>query len=198
MVQTSEEARAFIAERSSLNTKANHNCWGYKVNKGINNNTVELFSSDDGEPSGTAGKPIIGAIEKNEITNTVIVVSRFFGGHKLGIRGLIDAYSQSALLTIKSSGLYAYSLFEKVAITCGYSEWPKIQYEIEKLEPKPKISEINFTEKVSLSLMIDTCNLDHFLGILESYKANRLELDYQLTGNRAYHITKKLKTKVLS
>src|SRR6056297_786913 len=103
-VQTSQEARAFIAERSSLHSKANHNCWGYKVTQGAQNNTVEVFSSDDGEPSGTAGKPIIGAIEKAKITNTTIVVSRYFGGHKLGIRGLIDAYSQAAHLAIESSG----------------------------------------------------------------------------------------------
>lgn len=193
MVQTSEEARAFIAERSSLNSRANHNCWGYKISKEFNHNTVEVFSSDDGEPSGTAGKPIIGVIEKNEITNTVIVVSRYYGGHKLGIRGLIDAYSQSALLTIKSSGLYAYSLFENVDITCGYSEWPRIQYEIQKLDIKYKNSEIDFTEKVSLSLMVESNKIDQFTGILETYKANRLELDYKLTGNSTFHITKKLK-----
>lgn len=193
MVQTSEEARTFIAERSTLNTKANHNCWGYKVNNGVNNNTVEIFSSDDGEPSGTAGKPIIGAIEKNEITNTVIVVSRYFGGHKLGIRGLIDAYSQSALLTITSSGLYAYSLFEKIDITCGYSEWPRIQYEIEKFDINYKNSKIDFTERVRLSVIVESNKMDQFLSILKAYKANRLELDYKLTGNSQFHITKKLK-----
>jgi len=193
MVQTSDKARTFIAERSSLNSKANHNCWGYKVCNGIKNSTAELFSSDDGEPSGTAGKPIIGAIEKTGITNIVIIVSRYFGGHKLGIRGLIDAYSQTALLAIKSSGLYTYSLFEKVDVTCGYSEWPRIQYEIEKLNIAYKNSEINFTEKVRLSLMIESTKIDYFVGILESYKASRLDLNFLVTGTSTFHITKKLK-----
>jgi len=70
---------------------------------------------------------------------------------------------------------------------------PKIQYEIEKLDIKYKNSEIDFTEKVSLSLMVESNKIDQLAGNLETYKANRLELDYKLTGNSTFHITKKLK-----
>ena len=191
-VQTSQEARAFIAERSSLHSKANHNCWGYKVTQGAQNNTVEVFSSDDGEPSGTAGKPIIGAIEKAKITNTTIVVSRYFGGHKLGIRGLIDAYSQAAHLAIESSGHYAYCLFEEIDITCGYSEWPRLQYEFEKHNIAVKQSAICFTDKVSLKIMVASDSLVGFVNVLKTYQANHLEIEYRLTQNNLYRPIKKL------
>jgi len=197
LAQTSEEARAFIAERSRLHSKANHNCWGYKISKGLNQNSLEVFSSDDGEPSGTAGKPIIGAIEKKNITNTVIVISRYFGGHKLGIRGLIDAYSQSALLTLEKSGLFAYSMFEEINIKCAYSEWPRIQYEMEKQEIQAYQQNINYAEKIHLKLFVESNKISSFINVLYSYKMSHLEVDYQLTENRKFRAVKKIKPKVL-
>jgi len=192
LAQTSEEARAFIAELSRFHSKANHNCWGYKIATGENKDNLEIFSSDDGEPSGTAGKPIIGAIEKNGITNTVVVVSRYFGGHKLGIRGLIDAYSQSALEAIQKSGLYEYRLFEKVEISCGYREWTRIEYELEKRQIKMHKDDISYTDIIRMTLSIEVEKLNELINVLHTYKMNQMDVDYKLSEHRQFYAVKKL------
>ena len=86
-VKSSEEAMAFFAESSD--PAARHNCWAYKVGK-------EYRFNDDGEPSGTAGKPILSAIEYAKITNVAVLVIRWFGGIKLGTGGLARAYGGTA------------------------------------------------------------------------------------------------------
>ena len=96
-VTTIDEAKLFVSEMNSEFKTANHNCWAYIIgDKG------ETFhSSDAGEPAGTAGKPMLQTMQKHNLSNVVCVVTRFFGGVKLGIRGLIDAYSESIEETLK-------------------------------------------------------------------------------------------------
>ena len=91
------QARDFLARVISKHRDANHNCRAYIINK------IE-YSSDDGEPSGTAGKPILGAIKKSGLVNVMIIVTRYFGGVKLGVRGLIDAYGGTAEKVLELSG----------------------------------------------------------------------------------------------
>lgn len=87
-IENINDAKEFITLKSKEHKNANHNCWAYIIGKKAN----WAHSSDNGEPSGTAGKPILNAINKYNLTNIVVVVTRYFGGVKLGIRGLIDAY----------------------------------------------------------------------------------------------------------
>nr|WP_321501217.1 YigZ family protein [uncultured Dethiosulfovibrio sp.] len=89
---TPEEAKSSIEAISKKYSDARHNCWAYRVGYP---DTVDHFS-DDGEPSGSAGRPILGAILKANLFDLALVVTRYFGGVKLGVRGLIDAYSISA------------------------------------------------------------------------------------------------------
>ena len=95
-----EEAKKIIREISKEHSNATHNCWAYKVGVDF----PQKHYSDGGEPSGTAGKPILGEIERANLTNAVIVVTRYFGGIKLGVRGLIEAYGQTAREAIKAAG----------------------------------------------------------------------------------------------
>src|SRR5687768_10618077 len=85
--QTVEEAKAFISEISGQYKDATHNCWAYITGK----NGDIFHSSDAGEPAGTAGKPILNTLNKYRLTNISAVVTRYYGGVKLGVRGLIDA-----------------------------------------------------------------------------------------------------------
>lgn len=89
---TVEEAKRSIEAITKEYSDARHNCWAYRVGYP---DTVE-HSSDDGEPSGSAGRPILGSIVKADLFDIAVVVTRYFGGVKLGVRGLIDAYSLSA------------------------------------------------------------------------------------------------------
>ncbi len=96
-IESLQQARDFIHEINKLHPQANHNCPAYILGK----NGDIPFSSDAGEPSGTAGKPILNVLQKHELSNVCLVVTRYFGGIKLGVRGLIDAYSYIADKTIE-------------------------------------------------------------------------------------------------
>ncbi|NLB83500.1 MAG: YigZ family protein [Synergistaceae bacterium] len=95
-----DEARDSLKEIQNEHRQASHNCWAYRIGP----EPAAEYSSDDGEPSGTAGKPILGAILRAEVTNSLLVVTRYFGGIKLGVRGLIDAYASSASEALEAAG----------------------------------------------------------------------------------------------
>ena len=97
-VQSADEAKAVIKKYQNQYHDARHVCWAYM----IGTDRSEYLSSDNGEPSGTAGKPILGQINSFELTNIVIVVVRYFGGIKLGTSGLIVAYREAAAEAIKA------------------------------------------------------------------------------------------------
>jgi len=90
LCKNNENVRAFLEQAEAKYRNATHNCWAYCLSNGTEH------CSDDGEPSGTAGKPILHAIKQSGMVNLMIVVTRYYGGVKLGVRGLIDAYGQAA------------------------------------------------------------------------------------------------------
>lgn len=96
-VQTTEDFKKRLKELKEEHPKAAHHCFAYRM--GIDGNNFR--SSDDGEPSGSAGKPILGQIDSKQLTNTAIVVVRYFGGTLLGVPGLINAYKTSASLCLQ-------------------------------------------------------------------------------------------------
>jgi len=103
-VAEKEEAEKYIATISARFKNATHNCFAYKT--GIADQALFRFS-DDGEPSGTAGRPILQAIETKDLTNLALVVSRYFGGTKLGTGGLIRAYNSAALEALNKAKIVA-------------------------------------------------------------------------------------------
>ncbi|HOO31927.1 MAG TPA: YigZ family protein [Thermotogota bacterium] len=183
MVQTPEEARTFIAERSLMHKKATHNCWGYKTGT---EKHLEIFSSDDGEPSGTAGKPIEGSIERQKITNVAVVVTRYFGGKKLGIRGLIDAYSSASEAVIRESGLYLYQLMRTIRILCGYPEWNRIEYELGKNAIYFDKEKLRFGTNVEVIIEIPEEKSGIFLPVLDRYINNGLNMSYNIEGDSRF------------
>jgi uncharacterized YigZ family protein len=96
-IKSSEEFKQRLNEVKKDHPKATHHCFAYRL--GIDNNTYR--SSDAGEPSGTAGKPILGQIDSKELTDTLIVVVRYFGGSLLGVPGLINAYKSAASMVLQ-------------------------------------------------------------------------------------------------
>ena len=98
--ENEETAREKLKAISAVHKQATHNCWAYRV--GIDR--VQEYYSDDGEPGGTAGKPIMGALLRNGVTNCLLVVTRYYGGVKLGVRGLIEAYGNTAQESLNAAG----------------------------------------------------------------------------------------------
>ena len=116
VAKSEDEAREFIRATSQNHAEANHNCWAYRVGS---SGTVEYFS-DAGEPSGTAGKPILGAILRADVVNAVVIVTRYFGGTKLGVRGLIEAYGKCASLALDAAGRKRRVRSRKAFVECSY------------------------------------------------------------------------------
>lgn len=115
-VKSEDEASAFIDEVKKKYWDARHNCSAYQVGP----DGRFQRSSDDGEPAGTAGRPILEVLKKQGLTNTAIVVTRYFGGIKLGASGLIRAYSHTAALALEAADIAVYTPFTILKATVAY------------------------------------------------------------------------------
>lgn len=127
-VATKEAADAFIESVRQDNPKANHNCFAYMVGE---HDEVQR-ESDDGEPSGTAGVPILEVLKRMEIHDVVAVVTRYFGGTKLGAGGLIRAYSNSTSRAIEKVGLVKKVLQRDLDLNVSYANYEKLNYHLQQ------------------------------------------------------------------
>lgn len=120
-----EEARAFVAAVRAEHKQAAHNCYAYRIGTGAREAT---YFNDHGEPGGTAGKPILGAILSREVTNLCVVVTRYFGGKKLGVRGLIEAYGTAAGRAIDAAGVVTRTPVSRMEVECDYPRLNQVLY----------------------------------------------------------------------
>ncbi len=125
MVETEEDAKAFIAAVKKEHYDARHNCWCYAIKDG------PTRYSDDGEPQGTAGVPMLEVFQRQGITNFVCVVTRYFGGILLGAGGLLRAYTRSARDALDAAGIAVVRRWVEVAIPCSYALFERLRLETE-------------------------------------------------------------------
>lgn len=149
-VENEEEAMAFIEKIKKSYWDARHNCWAYSVGTKQPN----LRCGDDGEPSGTAGKPMLEVIQGEQLFDTVIVVTRYFGGTLLGTGGLIRAYTKSTQEGIKNSQVIIKCLGQRIKIQCDYTTVGKIQYLIASNEIP--VLGIDYTDVVTFDLIVSS------------------------------------------
>ena len=142
-VQTVEEANQFIEKIKKENYDAKHNCYAYILRE-----TKLKRYSDDGEPQGTAGTPILNVLEKEHITDAIIVVTRYFGGVLLGTGGLTRAYTHAAKLALEAAEIKTMSLCSILSVTVDYAFYQKLKFMMQQLQMK--ILEENFLENVTL------------------------------------------------
>lgn len=124
-IETEEQAQYLIKKIKKKYHDAKHHCVAYRVIE--NENTIEK-ASDDGEPSGTAGAPMLNILQKNNLNNVLIVVTRYFGGILLGTGGLVRAYSESLLKAIKNSQLISKCEGEELEVTLDYNYFENFKY----------------------------------------------------------------------
>ncbi|SHI34924.1 uncharacterized protein, YigZ family [Clostridium cavendishii DSM 21758] len=148
-VSTEEEAKEFVAAIKSKHKDATHNCSAYAVGENLN---IQRYS-DDGEPQGTAGIPILEVIKKNGITDCAIVVTRYFGGILLGAGGLTRAYTKGAAIAIKASGIVEKVRGIRLGISMNYDLLGKVQYICG--ENNWHIEEVEYTDEVKLYILAD-------------------------------------------
>ncbi len=124
-VSSTDEALAFIDEASPAD--ANHNCWAWRIGQNYRFN-------DDGEPSGSAGKPILAAIDGQDLDGVVAVVTRWFGGIKLGVGGLIRAYGGTAAECMRRGERIAIIPTTELVLECGYADLPLIKARLQPMQ----------------------------------------------------------------
>lgn len=155
-VESEEEAQAFIQEIKKEHDQATHNCSAYMIGE---HDQIQR-ANDDGEPSGTAGVPILEVLKKKGLKDTCIVVTRYFGGIKLGAGGLIRAYSNATSEALKQTGLVERKLMKEVTITVDYGLLGKVENELRQAHYL--INTIDYLEHVHFQVQIEVDRLDPF------------------------------------
>lgn len=146
-VQTESEANTFIEDIKKQNWNATHNCSAYMIGE---RNEIQK-QSDDGEPSGTAGKPILEVIRNQGLSNVAIVVTRYFGGIMLGAGGLIRAYTDGAVVAIEAGEVITRVLHRQIFVEVDYTWLGKVENELRNKEVR--MGETFFTDKVMLTCL---------------------------------------------
>lgn len=175
-VESEEQAQDKIKEIKKKYYDARHNCYAYRIIEGDN---ILQRSSDDGEPSGTAGAPMLNILEKNDIANVLVVVTRYFGGILLGTGGLVKAYSEATLKSIDNNELIEKELGYEIQISSSYTDMQKIEYFL-------KTNNITILKKEFL----DKVNILVELSI-EDYKKITQEFPKNVIRNLEINIEKK-------
>lgn len=166
-----KQAVKLISERSRIHHNATHNCWAYRVGDAVD--PLER-SSDEGEPSGTAGRPILEQLIKADLIGAVLIVSRWFGGTKLGRGGLIRAYGGCAAETIKLLKTEIRRPMSEVTIECGYDlvgfvERTAVRYD-------GRVSNGDYKAEVVLQVVLPVENRKEFIRFLTEESAGRIIL----------------------
>ena len=145
-VETEEQAREFIAQMKKKYDDARHNCWCYLIGSDL------LRYGDDGEPQGTAGQPMLNVFRRENVTNVVCVVTRYFGGILLGAGGLTRAYSKSARDALAAAGVAEMGLWAAAEIPCPYALFERVKGEIAALDGTVDEAEYGADIRLKVSL----------------------------------------------
>lgn len=167
-VETEEEARAFIEAMKKQYHDARHNCWCYLLKDGI------VRYSDDGEPQGTAGQPMLGVFQKEGVTDLVCVVTRYFGGVLLGAGGLCRAYTKSAKDALDAAGISVVRRWVEVMVACPYNLYARLTQEAESFHGV--VTETDFAADVTLTILLPEGTEEAFQRRLSDLSAGQLEL----------------------
>ncbi|GAA3614466.1 YigZ family protein [Secundilactobacillus similis] len=153
-ISTKEEAEAFIEATRKANPKANHNCFAYLLGE---HDDVQR-ESDDGEPSGTAGVPILEVLKMTDLHNVCAVVTRYFGGIKLGAGGLIRAYSNATSRGIEAVGVVKRVLQTDLALTVSYANFDKLNYYLQ--QNTVSVLDTTYAENVTVQIAVDVPDVE--------------------------------------
>ena len=146
-VTSEEEAMEYVKAKKKEYADATHNCWAYLLKGGI----VARYS-DDGEPQGTAGVPMLETIRKSGVTDCVVVVTRYFGGILLGAGGLVRAYSHGSKIALEAAQIVTYEKYAEFQLDCSYSDYQK--YSVILPSFNAIIDSTDFTDKVTISFAV--------------------------------------------
>ena len=170
LVESVEEAENKIKEVKKRFHDARHNCSSYRV---LEDGKIVEKSSDDGEPSGTAGGPMLNILQKKELVNVVVIVTRYFGGILLGTGGLVRAYSEVTQNAIEEAKKTEIILGKEFEVTIDYSNFEKLKYYAKN--NSINISKVEYGNEIICNLQISNENIGRFLDDVEKKNLNIME-----------------------
>lgn len=169
-VKSEEEAQVFIEEVKKEHWKATHNCSAYTI--GLNDEIQRAH--DDGEPSGTAGVPMLEIFLKRELKNVAAVVTRYFGGTKLGAGGLIRAYGGAVNEAVNDIGVVERQLQQLIDVTVTYSQSGKVENALRKANYT--IQDIQYAENITYHCVIPLENKEKFIEDMTNWTSAQAEI----------------------
>lgn len=169
-VSNEDEAQSFIQQIKKKHNKANHNVWTYVLGP----HSEIQRASDDGEPSGTAGTPMLEVLNNNQLRDVVVVQTRYFGGIKLGAGGLIRAYAGTLADAIVEGGLVQKTLQQELVLQIDYAHLEIVKYWL--TEHDLVLSETDFTDKVKLVVPVDIAIFDWVMEQLRDLTQDQSKL----------------------
>ena len=165
-VETEEQAQQYIKDMKAKYYDARHNCWCYRVGP-----TTARYS-DDGEPQGTAGQPMLKVLEREEVTNVCCVVTRYFGGILLGTGGLVRAYTAAAKDALLDASVNEMRQWASLRVTCPYSLYDRVRLEAEKLGAV--FENTDYGADITLALLLPEEAAEPFAQTRRELSAGRL------------------------
>jgi len=166
-VDTEEEALARIQEMKKQHYDATHNCWAYVIRNG------PMRFSDDGEPGGTAGNPMMQVLQRENLYNVVCVVTRYFGGVLLGAGGLVRAYTKGAKIAVDAAGKSIKRVWTVLYVPCPYTFYERVKLEIEAFGGVLRSTE--FGAEVELEILLAQGQVEPFLRRMTDMTAGTVE-----------------------
>lgn len=166
-VETEEEALEKIQEMKKQHYDATHNCWAYIIRDGA------MRFSDDGEPGGTAGNPMMQVLQKEGLYNVVCVVTRYFGGILLGAGGLVRAYTKGAKLAVNAAGKSMKRIWSVVYLPCPYTYYERVKLEVAAFGGI--IRDTQFGAEVEMTILLAETQTPGFLDRLTNMTGGKVE-----------------------
>jgi uncharacterized YigZ family protein len=169
-VESEEAALTILADVRKAHAKANHNCFAWQI--GDDNRFTR--QSDDGEPGGTAGMPILDLLRKEGIKNTLVIVTRYFGGTLLGTGGLVRAYGRAAKEAVEAAVIIEKISHAKISVKCPYNLQGKLQYEI--LNNGHVLHDTIFTDNVEFIVLTESASADRFAKTMANASSGQAQV----------------------
>ena len=167
IVKNEEEALEIIKQKKKQYSDATHNVYAYVIGDQI------ARYSDDNEPQGTAGMPVLNAIRMAGIADVLVVVTRYFGGILLGAGGLVRAYSTTASLALEAAGVSIYENYTVLRVCCSYSDYGKLNTELNNFDAIVDSSEFGTDVVVQFAIKEEDC--DNFIARITEVFASRIK-----------------------
>ena len=180
-VETEEEALQKIQDMKKQHYDASHNCWAYIIRDGA------MRFSDDGEPGGTAGNPMMQVLQREKLYNIVCVVTRYFGGVLLGAGGLVRAYTKGAKIAIDAAGKSIKRVWTALYIPCPYNYYERMKLEVEAFGAV--IRDTQFGSEVELEVLVAEAQTQAFIDRITDMTAGTVETMELGQEYRAFPVT---------